>query len=268
MQLNFRRYSDAKSPDDREPLVILHGLFGNLANWGWHSRKLSAHFTVYGVDLRNHGDSPHSDTMHYRQMADDVLEFLDRQGIDECFMLGHSMGGKVAMQLALDQAERVAKLIVVDIAPVHYAENSPSAREGHAAVFAGLHAITPETLKSRSEADQILAGHIPEKDVRGFLLANLTREEKSGYRWRMNVKALHECYEELTRAPEPGSPFTKPVLFIRGGRSDYLREKHHGQLKALFPQARIETVEDAGHWLHAEQPEAVNQLMESFLLSP
>lgn len=255
MQLHARQYGG-----DGPPLLILHGLFGSAMNWNWHAKKWADSFTVHALDMRNHGSSPHSDDMDYPGMAADVIEYMDVADIRSCFLLGHSMGGKVAMQLALEHPERVQALVVADIAPVSY--------EGeHDGIFEGLLAIDPLKTESRREADQVLAGHVDDELVRQFLLSNLVRDESkgsSGFRWRINLPVLERSYENLRAAPASDGKYLGPVLFLRGEHSAYIRQEHREAILSRFPKARVKTLMQAGHWLHAEKPESFNRLVAEF----
>ncbi|MEX2129893.1 MAG: alpha/beta fold hydrolase [Pseudohongiellaceae bacterium] len=255
MQLNSKQYATAG-----KPLIILHGLFGSLNNWNWQSRELAREFAVTALDLRNHGGSVHHADMNYALMAKDVLTFLDAQQIDSCYLLGHSMGGKVAMQLALEHPERVERLLVVDIAPVDY-----SAKKGaHEDVFAGLEAIDLDKLASRKEADRMLAEYIEEKPLRQFLLANLTRSEQGGFQWRFNLAALRGNYNKLRHKPAGGKPFEKPVLFVKGADSNYIGEEHRDRILKLFPAAQIKVIMGAGHWVHVDKPQTFYKIARDF----
>lgn len=256
MQLNYQQYSD-----EGEDLVILHGLFGNLKNWNWHARELASEFRVFSLDLRNHGDSPHSDSMGYEEMADDVLDFLDGQALGSAAFVGHSMGGKVAMQLALKHPERVSRLLVADISPVAYGEE----RGDHENVFAGLLSIDTATLESRSAAENQLAAHVTDRAVRQFLVSNLIRDEKGQFRWRFNLPALHNNYASLRSGVGNHGSYDGPVLFVKGALSNYIREEDWPLIVTLFPNAAIKTIMGAGHWLHAEKPQLFHKLARDFL---
>ncbi len=257
MQLNFRQYSSTGTP-----LLILHGLFGSLANWNWQARELADKFAVYTLDLRNHGSSPHSDVMDYPSMASDVREFLADNSLEGVFLLGHSMGGKVAMQLALTEPDCVTRLVVADIAPVRY----PAAQGDHDNVFASLEALDLSAITSRTEADSIMQEFIAEEGVRQFLLANLVKGSNGEFSWRFNLPALKANYELLRDAPQPGGSFDKPVLFIKGALSNYIQEQHRKAIMTHFPQATVAEISGAGHWLHAEKPQQFNKLVQDFLL--
>ncbi|MBT8146963.1 MAG: alpha/beta fold hydrolase [Gammaproteobacteria bacterium] len=255
MELNFTQFSDTG-----KPLIILHGLFGNLKNWNWQARELAADFSVYALDLRNHGESPHSNAMDYQVMADDVLEFIESNALEEVYLLGHSMGGKVAMQLALDNPHRVNKLLVADIAPVAYGEE----RGDHENVFDGLMAVDVAELQSRGEAEAALAPHVAEPAVRQFLVSNLVKDERGGYRWRFNLSVLYHSYDRLREGVIDSGIFDKPVLFVKGDNSNYIEKEDWPAIERLFPAARIKTVMGAGHWLHAEKPKVFYKLARDF----
>lgn len=254
VELHYREYAGAG-----EPLLILHGLFGNLKNWHTHARQLQARFRVISVDLRNHGESPHVDSMSYPEMAADVIALLDRLELGTARLLGHSMGGKVAMELALHHAERVSALLVADIAPIAYSLT----RGDHENVFAGLLAVEPEQLKSRSEADAVLAEHIDEPGVRQFLLGNLTPLEQGGYRWRFNLEVLNADYRNLREAVQ-GEPYEGPALFVKGAESNYIQDVDWPEIRRLFPAAKLRIIADTGHWLHAERPQIFSRICEDF----
>ncbi|MES3006971.1 MAG: alpha/beta fold hydrolase [Pseudomonadota bacterium] len=253
MKLNFKQYST-----QGEPLLILHGLFGSLGNWTWHSRELARDFAVTGLDLRNHGGSPHSDEMDYACMAQDVLEFMDDHDIARCHLLGHSMGGKVAMQLALSAPERVDRLVVADIAPVTYSAQ-------HDSIFEGLLAIDLDTIGSRNAADVVLAQYEEDEVVRQFLLTNLLKKPEGGFYWRINLPSLQANYVRLRERPPAIGVFDGPVLFIKGALSNYIIETHRDEILQRFPQAKIKVIMHTGHWLHAEKPQTFYRLVHSFL---
>lgn len=256
MKLNFKQYSTVG-----EPILILHGLLGSLGNWGWQSRQLATDFAVIGLDLRNHGSSPHSDSMDYASMANDVLEFMDDHKLERCHVLGHSMGGKVAMQLALSVPERVSHLVVADIAPVTY-------RGEHDTIFAGLLAVDLKKIKSRNDADAVLLEYEDDELVRQFLLTNLLRNAEGEFYWRVNLPTLQSNYARLRDAPSAVGPFDGPVLFVKGALSNYIKEKHREAILALFPNATIKVILHTGHWLHAEKPQTFYRIVHDFLKAP
>lgn len=240
-----------------EPLIIMHGLFGTYENWGTQIKALSEHFQVVAVDMRNHGRSGHDPIMDYPSMAADIVELMDDLSIENAHILGHSMGGKAAMQLALNYPDRIRKLIVVDIAPVEYSPH-------HQDVFAGLYAIQLDQLKSRSEADKQLAQHVAEPGVRAFLLKNLYRNTEKQFDWRMNLDVLHDQYDTIGAAPQ-GSPFQGKTLFIKGGESNYILPEHKDQVLSLFPNTGYKLMQGAGHWPHAEKPSIFGKIVLGFL---
>jgi esterase len=240
------------------PVLLLHGLFGAGDNLGALARQIAVQRRVLMVDLRNHGQSPHAPTMTLAEMADDVRVLLDDLAIERVDLVGHSLGGKVAMQFALQHPARVRRLVVVDIAPVAYPR-------GHDAVFAALHAVDLATVQNRRDAEAMMAPVIAEPMLRQFLLKSLDRRD-SGFAWRFNLPALEVNYEDLRAAPW-GQSFRGPTLFVRGELSDYIAPMHESALFALFPGARIETIAGAGHWVHGENPALFNRLVEAFLAS-
>lgn len=247
------------------PLILLHGVFGSLENLGGIARKLQGEWQIHALDQRNHGSSPHTDTMDYPSMASDVVAYMDEQGIDKASLLGHSMGGKVAMQVALQAPERVEKLIVADISPVAY-------KPGHDAILDGLKQIDLTNVRSRGDADKLMAEFVEMAATRQFLLMNLERIPKqeqveSGpvYRWRLNLKAIEACYANLASAPEAEAPYEGPVLFLKGADSAYIQEKHREEIRRLFPHAQLSIIEGTGHWLHAEKTDTFVALCRRFL---
>ena len=239
-------------------ILMLHGLFGSGDNLNTLAKSLIDEFRVVLVDLRNHGRSPHASSMSLTAMAADIARLQDDLGIASSALLGHSLGGKVAMQLALSDAARVQKLIVADIAPVVYAAH-------HQTVFAALEAINMNTLQSRQEADAQLAQTLTEPGLRQFLLKGLYRDQQH-YRWRFNLPALRSCYEVVLAAPA-GEPFSGPTLFIKGENSDYILPEYAMAMRTMFPNFKCRTIAGAGHWLHGEKPVAFNRVVKDFLIA-
>ncbi len=250
--LNYKTFGQG------EPIIILHGLFGTLDNWQTLARQWAEEYSIYLLDLRNHGRSPHLDTISYPEMAEDVRHFMEDNWIYEATVLGHSMGGKVAMELALHYPDLVKRLIVVDIAPKVYSH-------GHEAIFNALQSLDLTTLQSREEADSRLAEQLTDYSVRQFLLKNLTREKTGHYRWKMNLPVIAGEYTNILKNITGTTPFPHPALFIRGGQSDYITDADWPTIEGLFPQARLETVAQAGHWVHAEAPAELDKLVQAFL---
>ncbi len=253
MDLFCKRYSDAG-----DPVIILHGLFGNQGNWSQHAKIFANTFSVYGLDQRNHGRSDWQNSMSYAEMANDVRETMKIHEIANAHFIGHSMGGKTAIQLALTWPHLVNKLVIVDIAPVTY-------KPHHNEIFAGLNELNLDMVDSRSDADEILAEHLAEKSVRDFLLANMLKDEEGNYSWRMNLDVIQKDYPKLIEGLVAEKPFTKDVLFLRGGNSDYVLPEYEKEILSLFPKAEFQTIEGAGHWVHAEQPELFQAIVHKFL---
>lgn len=240
-----------------EPLIIVHGLFGTFENWGSQIKTFSQQYQVIAVDLRNHGRSPHCDEMTYPAMAADIVELMDDLGIERAHMLGHSMGGKAMMQLALTHPERIQQLIIVDIAPVHYPHH-------HQQIFSGLFSIDLDSLKSRGDADKQLQAYVEDLSVRAFLLKNLYRDEQKHFRWRMNLPVLDNQYQAISLSPV-GDAYQGNTLFIKGSNSDYLLPKYRDEVLALFPKASYKVIDGAGHWPHAEKAEMFSRIVSDFL---
>ena len=240
-----------------DPLVVLHGLFGMLDNWQSLGKRFGESRMAILLDQRNHGKSPHAPAVDYPTLAEDLSEFLESNWIHQADVLGHSMGGKTAMQFALSYPDKVNRLIVVDMGV------GASAR-GHDVIFAAMDSIPLDEDLRREEIDELLARKIPQRGVRLFLMKNLRRKKTGGYAWKMNLPALQAGYEDILAAID-GEPFTKPTLFIRGERSNYIMDDDWPGIQQLFPNAELATVKGAGHWVHAEAPDEVYQLTEKFL---
>ncbi|MFT4664508.1 MAG: esterase [Polaribacter sp.] len=248
-----------KSFGSGEPVIILHGLFGTLDNWQTMAKRLAENFTVFIIDQRNHGKSPHMDDISYPLMAEDLRIFMEDHWMYDAHIIGHSMGGKTAMQFALDNPDMVNKLVVVDIAPKAYVGN-------HELIFEALFDVPLDTLKSRSEAAKVLEAKMGnDSGTIQFLLKNLTRNQEGQYNWKMNLPVLFKDYENILAAVNGEEIFDKEALFIKGGKSNYILPEDIEEIRLLFPEAKFEEVAKSGHWVHAEAPEALYQLMISFL---
>ncbi len=254
MKLNFKQFSD-----QGEPLIMMHGLFGSLENLAGIAKLLADEFTVYSLDMRNHGRSGNTDEMTLAECAQDVVEFLDTQGIEQANLWGHSLGGKVMMELALTHPRRVKSLVVADIAPVDY--ETPR----HEHIFAGLKSVNLNEITSRSEVDEHLKSFIKESQVRSFILKNLYKAEDGSFGWRANLNSLHSNYRNIIGPNRHDQKYTGPVLFLKGAESDYISPDHREAIGSRFPNADLKIVSGTGHWLHAAKPTIIARLTRSFL---
>lgn len=244
-------------------MVIIHGLYGSSDNWVIISKKLAERYTVYSIDLRNHGQSPH-DPMHtYDAMKRDLAGFFEEQQIGPAVIIGHSMGGKTAMLFAADFPEKTEKLIVVDIAPKDYLEmESESQYHLHRAILMAMMEVNFDLVKTRQDVEDVLAEKIDNPRIRQFLLKNITPDKLAGrLKWKLNVEALYNNLEEIVQGGNYRKfldriPVTAyPVVFIRGLESNYIKDEDVRLIKKIYPEANIVDIPNAGHWLHAEQPE-------------
>jgi esterase len=239
------------------PLVILHGILGSSRNWQTAGKDLAARYHVFALDLRNHGGSAHSEEMTYDAMVGDVTAWLDAHGLGRVTLLGHSLGGKVAMLLACRQPERVERLVVVDIAPKDYSWGGKQRSE-----FAAMNGLDLAGLSSRAEAEKRLEAGVPDWAMRKFLTTNLERDGEGRWRWTVNLAALTEALPALEKNPlQAEDRFAGPVLFITGGKSAYVPPGDHAAILRHFPAARIETLADCGHNPHMEARAALVALV-------
>jgi pimeloyl-ACP methyl ester carboxylesterase len=240
------------------PLIILHGLFGSSDNWHTVAKTFAATRKVYLLDQRNHGQSPHSDDFNYRLLAGDLHQFMEDHGLERADVIGHSMGGKTAMNFAVMYPDQIEKLVVVDIVPKAYPIH-------HDRIVAGMKALALDQLSSRNEADAMLAPYVPDASERQFLLKNLVRKTAGGFQWKINVKAIDEHLEELGEGMQYPGKFEKPTLFIRGARSSYFKPGDEDEIRKIFPRARFVVLE-TGHWVQAERPVEFAQAVLDFLV--
>jgi esterase len=254
LDLNFRRWGSGK------PLIVVHGLFGSAVNWQTIGLKLSQDWTVYAIDLRNHGDSPHNPDFGYDALAGDLKGFMERHHIESAVLLGHSLGGKVVMTFADRFPEKTERLIVLDIAPKPY----PAA---HREMLKAMIDLDPGRIKSRKEAFDALAASIPPPATRQFLLKSLPRGADGRYRWNINLDAIYRHLDELSRGPHLENRYPKPALFIGGGESGYISEEDAGLIRRYYPDARIVIIDGAGHWLHADAQDRTIEAITHFLRS-
>jgi esterase len=242
------------------PLLILHGFLGMSDNWRTHARYWSSHFEVHAIDQRNHGKSFHDFAFDYGVLAKDMITYMDAKNMDKAIVLGHSMGGKTAMSLALQYPERVQKLIVADIAPKEY-----KVAEKFSHIIDGLLHLDANTFVSRTTADEALATFVPEVGVRQFLLKNLAWTEQRTLKLRCNIQVLQHNLEEIGAAPKKAT-FKGETLFLGGKNSDYIVKSDLDLIHAYFPKATLNWIPDAGHWLHAENPKAFTTALRDFLI--
>ncbi|HGU9882200.1 esterase [Citrobacter freundii] len=252
MKLNIRAQS-AQNLHNNSPIVLVHGLFGSLDNLGILARDLVADHHIIQVDMRNHGLSPRSPEMNYPAMAQDLLDTLDDRQIEKATFIGHSMGGKAVMALTALAPERVERLVAIDIAPVDYHVRR------HDEIFAAINAVTDAQASSRQQAASVMRQHLQEEGVIQFLLKSFVDGE-----WRFNVPVLWDQYPHIV-GWETIPAWEHPALFIPGGNSPYVTEAYREQLLAQFPQARAHVIAGAGHWVHAEKPEAVLRAIRRYL---
>jgi pimeloyl-ACP methyl ester carboxylesterase len=256
LPLAYRYFGEEGQP----LLVILHGLLGSSRNWTTVGKLLARSFDVFALDLRGHGDSPPAPDGDYsfKAMAGDVAAWLQERAIPRCFLLGHSLGGKVAMRLAVDAPARFSGLIVADIAPRDYPPH-------HLAAFDAMQALDLAALTSRAQAEEFLRSRLADGGLARFLLTNLVREADAGFRWRIDLAGLQAALPEISRnSLLPGEKFSGPALFLRGDRSDYIRDGDRPAIAAHFPRHQILALGQAGHNLHVDQPAAFATALEYF----
>lgn len=235
----------------------MHGLFGSSDNWFTLAKVFAEKFTVYLVDQRNHGQSPHTDEFNYKLLTEDLAAFIKEHQIEKPHIIGHSMGGKTSMNFAVKYPDVLDKLVVVDIAPKSYPVH-------HDHILDGLHDIDLNTLTSRTEADKLLSRQVPEPDVRQFLLKNLARNSEGKFEWRVNIHAIDEHIEEIGAGMQYEGQFTGETLFIKGVRSNYYAPGDEENILKIFPTAQFVTL-NTGHWVQAEDPKAFSETVLKFL---
>ncbi len=261
MKLYRRIYepeSDRNVGEDETPVFLLHGLLGSGDNWHTIAQELSERRKTVVPDLRNHGRSPHSDEVGYSRMADDIRSLMDELKIPTTIIVGHSMGGKAGMELALSQPDCVEGLIVEDMIP---GKTTPE----YERFVDALRKIDVSSISSRREAEERLSKHVPDRTERLFLLKNLDRTNDGGFSWKPNLDGLAHRYQEIWAGLRFGRTYEGPSLFIRGGNSSTVADERISEIFHFFPNARVETIEDAGHWIHAMHPERFVTLVEAFI---
>ncbi|MFO7575823.1 MAG: alpha/beta fold hydrolase [Bacteroidales bacterium] len=262
MDLFYRKYGEGP------PLIILHGLYGDSSNWVTIARHLEKNYTVFVPDMRNHGNSPHSQVHDYMAMSSDIAEFIEKKSMSKVSLLGHSMGGKTAMTFSAKNPDKVASLIIADISPFIRSDQSDKIPRFHQKVLGTLLNTDISSYSGRAEIEEIIAEMIGDTRTASFLLKNLYRMENGRYGWRLNARSLYDNLNKLmgTIPADISRTVTGfPVLFIKGSESGYLPESHFPMITDLFPAAEFKIIEGAGHWLHAEKPEEFSETVLSFL---
>ena len=245
-----------------EHIILIHGLFGSLENLNMVAKTLSNEYCVTSIDVRNHGNSFHQQGCSYQELAQDVINLLDHLSIQKCHILGHSMGGKIAMQIALNYPQRLEKLVIADIAPVAYPAH-------HLRIIEGLKSIDFKKVQKRKDADVQLAEYVETIGVRQFLLRNITSNSQGQFYFKCNLDNIEQGYSQVMQSiqPQGEKSFNGETLFIKGGESDYILAEHRAAINSLFPLAKAKIMQGAGHWLHAEKTVAFNKIVMDFLQS-
>lgn len=256
MILNYKEYGT----DRHQAVFFLHGLLGNADNWASTSRELAkAGLRCIAVDQRNHGSSPHSSQMSFPLMAEDLVRLADTLNIDHFSIVGHSMGGKTAMETALRFPERVKSIVVADIAPVEY-------KPAYTDYISSLKNISLDGVTKRSDVGAELEKYVPDRNLRLFFLTNLRKNEDGKFQWRINIDGITDNYGNIWKAIDGGRQFDGPVLFLKGSDSDFILEKYYPLMKDLFPRHTVEIIDGSGHWVHTERPEIFRRLVQDFLV--
>jgi esterase len=251
MKLFFRELGQG------QPFIILHGLMGSSDNWLTQAKLLADQYHLYMVDQRNHGQSSHSDDFDYKVLATDIKDFIEQHKLEKPIVLGHSMGGKAAMNFAIANPDLLDRLIVVDIAPKAYPVH-------HDSIVEGLKAIPIHTLQSRNQADEVLSKFVPEADVRQFLLKNLARKQEGGFTWKINLPVIDKNLELISADIQFPGTYDGQTLFVRGVNSNYVKDGDRQRIKELFPNSTLITM-DTGHWVQAEKPHEFVEVVRNFL---
>ena len=254
MQLFYRHYGEG------QPVIILHGLFGISDNWVTIGRRLAEKFEVFIPDQRNHGQSPHSDIFNYYALTEDLFEFIENHKLVNPVLIGHSMGGKVAMNFALKYPHKVNKLIIVDMSVRKY-----SARQTHINIINAMLSIDFDNIKSREDVSAIIPETIKPPGIKQLILKNLYRINRNKLGWRMNVQAIFDNIENVLEGIESPYTFDKPSLFIKGSNSDYILKEDYELIRKNFPNAEFHTIENTSHWVHAEKPDELYAVFFEFV---
>ena len=254
MNLFYRQFGEG------QPVIILHGLFCISDNWVSIGRRLAEKFEVYILDQRNHGQSPHSETFNYYALVDDLFEFIEDHQLINPVLIGHSLGGKVVMNFALEHPHKVDKLIIVDMGIRQY-----SARQSHINIINAMLDVDFNKISSRIEVDKIISEKIISLRIKQFVLKNLYRINKNRLGWRLNIQSIYDNLEYVFKGIDSPYTFDKPSLFVRGGASDYILPEDYDLIKKIFPDAQFQTIDNASHWIHAEKPDELCAVFSKFL---
>ncbi|TAE75446.1 MAG: alpha/beta fold hydrolase [Bacteroidetes bacterium] len=260
MQLFHRKLSPEIIKGNEKNIIILHGLFGTADNWFTIGKKLAEKNHIYLIDQRNHGQSGWSDEWNYNNMSEDLNELIDTNRLQDVVVIGHSMGGKTAMLFAGQFPEKLSQLIVIDISPRYYPPH-------HSNIIEALKSIDLKTLNTRQEAEKLLENKGLDVGTRQFLLKNLYRKDDQSFAWRMNLEVISQKIEKVGEEYPQNFSYEGSTIFIRGDKSNYINLEHDVSIiKNYFPNAEILSVKDAGHWVHAEQPQALLKIFDEFIL--
>lgn len=240
-----------------DPVIILHGLFGMLDNWQTFGKELAKNYTVYLVDQRDHGRSPKTDEFTYKLLAEDIKALMDEHWICSSRFIGHSMGGRTCMHFAMEYPDMVDQMMIVDMGVKSYTG-------GHESIIQALQSVPISKVKSRGEVDSLLQKKIQDAGVRMFLLKNLTRNPQGGYEWKMNLALLASSYENIMMGIDPKLRSAVDCLFVKGGESDYILPEDMDGIKTIFTRAQVETIDFAGHWVHAQRPEELLKMTQNY----
>lgn len=244
--------------DHPKHFLILHGLFGQADNFATLAKQFAELYTVHAIDLRNHGRSFHSDDMSFDAMSEDILNYLNFHQIENCYLLGHSLGGRSVIEFSYQHPEKIEKLIVADMAPKAYPPH-------HQGIIKALNSVDFETIEKRSDVEEILKQYIPDMGTRQFLLKNVYHAENGKYAFRFNLETLTDAYDGMVGGNLTDDIFDKPTLFLRGSKSDYVLDADFDLIHSHFPKAEIQTISNSGHWVHAENPKEFLEKTVAFL---